>query len=145
MSRDRYVLIVRGEQASDEKTSAHFELIRKICERGSYSGAGHDAVVELANGGESALDAFLVAEPIPHHRTSTHPFIKPAPLGRCVMEIFSGRFGFTVPANGGKLQLEIVDRQLAQRAVPLTFEVDHDPRDLCDFDQPRFLDCRGSG
>jgi hypothetical protein len=37
-------------------------LIRTIYEHGCYSGAGREAVAELVNGGESALDAFVLAQ-----------------------------------------------------------------------------------
>jgi hypothetical protein len=40
----------------------HDKLIRTIYERGCYSDAGRDAIAELVNGGEPALDAFLQAQ-----------------------------------------------------------------------------------
>jgi HEAT repeat protein len=43
----------------------HTKLIRTIFERGCYSDAGRDAIAELVNGGESALDAFLLAQDHP--------------------------------------------------------------------------------
>jgi HEAT repeat protein len=40
----------------------HTKLIRTIFERGCYSDAGRDAIAELVNVGESALDAFLLTQ-----------------------------------------------------------------------------------
>ena len=38
----------------------HTKLIRTIHEHGCYSDEGRDAIAQLVNGGESALEAFLV-------------------------------------------------------------------------------------
>jgi HEAT repeat protein len=50
----------------------HTKLIRTIYERGCYSEEGRGAIAELVNGGESALDAFLLAQ---HHgaQSTLHP------------------------------------------------------------------------
>ena len=42
--------------------NTHTELIRTIYEHGCDSGEGRHAIAELAKCGESALDAFLLAQ-----------------------------------------------------------------------------------
>ena len=51
---------------------SHTKLIRMIFSHGGYSDAGRDAVVELASGGESALDSFLKARNKPI-KSDLHP------------------------------------------------------------------------
>ncbi len=50
----------------------HTKLIRTIFERGCYSDAGRDAIAQLVSGGESALDAFLLAHDHPP-QSHLHP------------------------------------------------------------------------
>jgi HEAT repeat protein len=61
------------------------KLIRTICEHGCYSEAGRDAIAELVNGGESALDAFLRAE-----RRGAPSMLHPRDLLDTVSDVYSG-------------------------------------------------------
>ena len=51
---------------------SHTKLIRMIFSHGGYPDAGRDAIVELAGGGEAALDAFLKAQNKPL-KSDLHP------------------------------------------------------------------------
>lgn len=51
---------------------SHTKLTRMIFSHGGYPDAGRDAIVELAGGGESALDAFLKARNKPI-KSDLHP------------------------------------------------------------------------
>src|SRR5580700_8647407 len=63
----------------------HTKLIRTIFERGCYSDAGRDAIAELVNGGESALDAFLRAQ---HHAPQSN--LHGRDLWDAISDVYSG-------------------------------------------------------
>ena len=68
----------------------HTKLIRTIFQRGCYSDAGRDAIAELVNGGESALDAFLRA------RHAWQSDLHPRDLSDTISEVYS-RFARHIP------------------------------------------------
>jgi HEAT repeat protein len=63
----------------------HTKLIRTIWEHGCYSDAGRDATAELVNGGESALDAFLLAR---DHAVQSN--LHPRDLSATISNVYSG-------------------------------------------------------
>ena len=67
------------------------ELILTIYEHGCYSGAGRHAIAELAKGGESALDAFLLAQ-----RDPPQSRLHPRDLYDTIYQIF-GAFARSTP------------------------------------------------
>lgn len=81
-----------GNESGFEKTmTTPTELILTIYEHGCYSGAGRHAIAELAKGGESALDAFLLAQ-----RDPPQSRLHPRDLYDTIYQIF-GAFARSTP------------------------------------------------